>query len=244
MLYFKRLAPIALAGFLTACGGSSSTNGDPNANPMPVPTPDPVPTPAMEYQYQVTVTNLTNFQPLSPLALVLHETGQIWQIGQSASTMLENLAESGDNSGVMGADFVVSSASNDGILLPGMSAEVMIMTTDMMASHLSLATMLVNTNDAFTGLNAIDLSMMEVGGMMMFNPSVYDSGTEGNSEMAGTIPGPADGGEGLNAARDDVDFVAMHPGVVSADDGLSSSVLTGEHKFDNPAVSVKIVRMQ
>jgi hypothetical protein len=38
MLHFKRLAPIALAGFLTACGGSSSNNGDPNANPMPVPT--------------------------------------------------------------------------------------------------------------------------------------------------------------------------------------------------------------
>jgi hypothetical protein len=144
----------------------------------------------------------------------------------------------------MGADFVVSSASNDGILLPGMSAEVMIMTTDMMASNFSLATMLVNTNDAFTGLNAIDLSMMEVVGMMMFKPGIYDAGTEGNSVMPGTIPGPADGGEGMNAARDDVDFVVMHPGVVSADDGLSSSVLTGEHKLDNPALSVKIVRMQ
>ena len=48
----------------------------------------------------------------------------------------------------------------------------------------------------------------------------------------------------MNTARDDVDFVAMHPGVVTADDGLSSSVLTGEHKFDNPALSVKIMRMQ
>jgi hypothetical protein len=43
MLHFKRLAQIALAGFLTACGGSTSNNGDPNANananPMPVITP-------------------------------------------------------------------------------------------------------------------------------------------------------------------------------------------------------------
>jgi hypothetical protein len=237
----KRLAPVALAGLLTACGGGS---GITTADPVPTPTPDPTPTPAMEYQYQVTVTNLTNAQPLSPVALVLHQTGEIWTIGQPASQMLENLAESGDNSGVMDADFVVASGTNGDVLMPGMNAEIMLTTTDMMASHFSVATMLVNTNDAFTGLNAIDLSALEVGDMMMFKTRVYDAGTEGNSEMAGTIPGPADGGEGLNAERDDVDFVAMHPGVVSMDDGLSTSVLTADHKFDNPAMSVKIMRMQ
>jgi hypothetical protein len=235
----KRLAPIALVGLLTACDGSSSNNPDPMTDPV---VDDP--TPVMEYQYQVTVTNLTNAQPLSPIALVLHETGEIWQIGQSASAVLENLAESGDNSGVMAADFAVSNATNGEVLLPGMNAQVMITTTDMMASKFSLATMLVNTNDAFTGLNAIDLSQLEVGGMMMLHTGVYDAGTEGNTEMPGTIPGPADGGEGMNAARDDVDYVAMHPGVVSADDGLATSVLTGEYKFDNPAMSVKIMRMQ
>jgi hypothetical protein len=235
----KRLAPFALLGLLTGCGSSSDKTV---VIPDPVVTPDPVP--AMEYQYQVTVINLTNAQPLSPVALVLHETGKVWQIGQPASAMLENLAESGDNSGVLAAEFAVSNATNGDVLLPGMQTQIMISTTDMMASKFSLATMLVNTNDAFTGLNAIDLSGLEVGGMMMINPGVYDAGTEGNSEMPGTIPGPADSGEGMNAARDDVDYVAIHPGVVSGDDGLTTSVLTGEHKFDNPAMSVKIMRMQ
>lgn len=232
------LAPLTLAMVLSACGGSSNNNT--SATPTPVPPPPPPPT----MEYQVTVTNLTNAQPLSPLTLVLHQSGEIWQVGQAASVMLETLAESGDNSGVMAADFVLSNATNGEVLLPGLQAQLTISTTDATASKLSLATMLVNTNDAFSGLNAIDLSGLEVGSTIMFKTVVYDAGTEGNSEMPGTIPGPADGGEGMNVARDDVDFVAMHPGVVSGDDGLTASVLTGAHKFDNPAMSVKIMRMQ
>lgn len=235
----KRLLPVVVAGFLTACGGSSSNNT--------VTTPDPVvtdPTPPMEYHYQVTVTNLTNAQPLSPLALLLHENEQLWQIGEPASEMLETLAESGDNSAVMAAGFAVASATNGEVLMPGMQAQLMVMTTQMTASKLSLATMLVNTNDAFSGLNALDVSGLEVGQMMMVKSHVYDAGTEVNDEMADAIPGPAAGGEGFNAARDDVNKVAMHPGVVGGDDGLASSVLTNQHKFDNPAMAIKIMRMQ
>ncbi|MFT5164154.1 MAG: hypothetical protein ACI9FJ_002755 [Alteromonadaceae bacterium] len=235
----KLLTSLILAGVLSACGGSSNNND----TAMDTPVPPPVP-PVVTLEYQVTVSNLTNAQPFSPLALVLHQSGEIWQIGQPASLMLETLAESGDNSGVIGADFVVSSASNDGILLPGAQAQVTISTTDTAAAKLSLAAMLVNTNDGFSGFNSVDLSALEVGGMMRFTTSVYDAGTEGNGEMPGTIPGPADGGEGMNEARDDVDYVAMHPGIVSADDGLTLSVLSGEHKFDNPAMSVKIMRIQ
>ncbi|MFT5808172.1 MAG: hypothetical protein ACI9LG_002473 [Moritella dasanensis] len=32
---------------------------------------------------------------------------------------------------------------------------------------------------------------------MTYNLPAYDAGTEANSEAVGTIPGPADGGEGL-----------------------------------------------
>ena len=73
---------------------------------------------------------------------------------------------------------------------------------------------------------------------------VLDAGTEANSEAAGTIPGPADGGEGYNAERDDADLVSFHPGVVSADDGLMMSALTSAHRFDNPAVKLSITRVE
>jgi len=235
MFNFKPLfTPALIAITLTGCNDSDYDDSD-----MMDDTPM-----ATEYQYQVTVKNLTNAQPLSPIAAILHSTGEIWQLGEMASAELESLAESGDHSGVMGADFVIESASNDNILMPGAQVEIMLTTSDETASLLSLATMLVNTNDAFSGLNQIDLSLLEVDAMLSFNTAVYDSGTEANSESAGTIPGPADVGEGFNAMRDDVDFVSRHSGVVSADDGLTSSVLNNQHKFDNPAMSVKIVRTQ
>ena len=57
------------------------------------------------------------------------------------------------------------------------------------------------------------------------------------------IPGPAGGGEGFNANRDDeADRVSMHSGVVSQDDRLASSALTEQHRFDNPVARVRIER--
>ena len=104
--------------------------------------------------------------------------------------------------------------------------------------------MMVNTNDGFTGLSALDVSSLAVGDSLIRTTVAYDAGTEANTEAAGTIPGPADGGEGFNEARDDVNFVARHPGVVTNEDGLSSSVLSPEHKFDNPLAKVVITSTQ
>jgi hypothetical protein len=111
-----------------------------------------------------------------------------------------------------------------------------------MATYFTAATMLVNTNDAFSGLTGIDISTMAVDDKKSWRLNVYDAGTELNSEAMGTIPGPADGGTGFDASRDDVDFVGYHSGVVSQDDGLSSSVLTQAHRFDNPAIKLTITR--
>ena len=235
-LKIKRLLlPLAAGMVLTACGGSSN-----NGNAQ---TPEPVPPPPT-VEYQVTVSNLTNAQPLSPVTVVLHQQGNLWQIGQPASAMLEALAESGDNSALLSSQMVLAGAAHDGILPPGEQVQVSVTTTDENAVMLSLATMLVNTNDGFSGLNAVMVHGLAVGDSLSFNAPVYDAGTEGNSEMPGTIPGPADGGEAFNAARDDVDYVALHPGVVGSDDGLTDSVLTSMHKFDNPAVKVTISRLQ
>ena len=87
--------------------------------------------------------------------------------------------------------------------------------------------MLVNTNDAFSGINAMELDQLESGHTRVVYSYALDAGTEANSELAGTIPGPADGGEGFNAIRDDVtSVVTSHAGVVSQDDGHATSVLT------------------
>ena len=238
MMSFKKYSVLAVLSstlLLTACG-------DDDDDVTPPVTPEP-PAP-VNYTYQVKVTNLTNAQPMSPVAVVLHNEGMLWQIGEMASVPLETLAESGDNSAVLAESVVLAGQSGAGVIMPGMSETIEVTITDTMVSMLSMATMLVNTNDAFTGINALDISNLAVDESISLRTSSYDSGTEKNSETMATIPGPAAGGEGFNAERDDSDMVSMHSGVVTMDDGLMTSVLTQAHRFDNPTLSVTITRTE
>ena len=198
--------------------------------------------PVMEYSYSITLTNLTYAQPLSPIAIALHDEGKMWQVGQPASIALEKLAEGGNNSDFMSLENNLATTTSEDALPPGDSVTLELSTTEPMANYLTIATMLVNTNDAFSGLTGIDISTLVLNQEKSWSLSVYDSGTELNSEAVGTIPGPADGGVGYDATRNDIDVVGYHSGVVSKDDGLSSSVLTQAHRFDNPAVKVTITR--
>ena len=84
-----------------------------------------------------------------------------------------------------------------------------------------MASMLVNTNDAFVGESGLSLKSLAVGDTFVMNMNVWDSGTELNDELAATIPGPAGGGEGFNTTRNDTDVVSFHAGIISQDDGLT-----------------------
>ncbi|KGJ94979.1 spondin domain-containing protein [Colwellia psychrerythraea] len=220
---------------LAACNDSDNDNSPEEVVVVPV-------TPAMEYSYSLTLTNLTYGQPLSPVAVTLHGDTRMWQVGQAASVALEKLAESGDNTDFISLEDNLASTSAEGPLLPGSSVTLNISTTEPMADYLTVVTMLVNTNDAFSGLTGVDISTLALNQEKSWRLNVYDSGTEKNNEAVGTIPGPADGGVGYDSTRDDIDLVGYHPGVVSKDDGLSSSVLTQAHRFDNPAVKLTITR--
>lgn len=236
-MFNKKSLLLPLLG-VTLLGCSGGDNNNEVVEPITPPAPTPM------YSFEVTVKNLTYAQPLSPIGIALHTEGNFWQLGQTASVELETLAESGDNSGLLGLSIVNTSISDAAPLGPGSSITLTLTTEDMMDAKLSLVSMMVNTNDGFSGLNAIDVSALEVGSQLNFKTRAYDSGTEVNNEASGTIPGPADMGEGFNAARDDVDFVAVHPGVVSSDDGLTQSVLNYAHKFDNSLMGVSITRIQ
>jgi hypothetical protein len=170
----------------------------------------------------------------------------MWSVGSSASNGLEQLSEGGDNTELLSeaATSSKATASGGGVIAPGQSESVIVEVDEMNHLALSFATMLVNTNDGFTGINAVDLSGMAVGSNKQLLVKAYDAGTEANSEQASTVPGPAAGGEGYNQARDDRDSVSGHPGVVTHDDGLSGSALNESHRFDNPVAQVTITRVQ
>jgi len=237
-------------GLLLVVSGSLFVSACDNDNDAPPITPPPPPPPAMA-SFEVTVSNLTNAQPLSPVAVIAHQSGYaVFSVGSAATAGLEVLAEEGDNADLLAeadADaMVVVSASGAAPVGPAGSETI---TIEMLASELpdlllSVSTMLVNTNDAFTGVNGTAIGAMAVGDVLTRNGVAYDAGTEADSEEAADLPGPAGGGEGFNVARDDqADIVSMHSGVVSQDDGFASSDLTEQHRFDNPVARIRVERI-
>mgnify|MGYP001825067394 CR=1 FL=1 len=234
----KLVAVLSGGAFLGACDNDSPplTNREP-------PPPPPV-------SYSVSVTNLTNAQPLSPIAVIAHQSGySMFTIGSAGTVGLETMAEGGDNSALISeADAnsnVSSTASGAAPIGPAGSETVTLSAPNAQRPFLriSVAGMLVNTNDAFVAVNAWPVDTMAIGDVVTVNAIAYDAGTEDDTESAATIPGPAGGGEGFNATRDDgADQVGMHAGVVSGDDGLDTSDLTEQHRFDNPVARIRIER--
>lgn len=199
--------------------------------------------------YEVTVTNLTEAQPLSPPALILHREGyHPWHVGSAAGNGLEQLAEGGTTTTLLTEASmnlaVKATAADIAAIPPGASSSVIIGSKDFGNFKLSLAAMLVNTNDGFTGLDAEPLDSLALHDSRSIEVTAYDAGTEANSESAATVPGPAAGGEGFNSTRDDRNTVGGHPGVISADDGLTGSALNVSHRFDNPVARITISRLQ
>lgn len=218
--------------FLTACGVVGSDSSD---------------TTATTASFRITLTNITHNQPMSPLAVALHsDTYAAWELGAAASAPLEMMAESGSPTAlIQAADAdpdVLATTTGAGVVFPGATESVNLTATTTGKIRLTLATMLVNTNDAFGGLNGQSLDQLAVGQSATFMVPAYDAGTEANSETAATVPGPAAGGEGFNIQRDDQNFVTIHPGVISAQDGVAGSALSNAHRWDNPVVKLVVTR--
>ncbi len=180
--------------------------------------------------YEVTVTNLSVAQPLAPIVVT---SKSLYTVGEAASVALEHLAEEGDNTMLLDE----TSVSGTGMILPSKSETLTFKTS---TQNLSLAGMLVNTNDGFVGLNNYDLSALQKDQSIVLSLNVYDAGTEENDELATNIPGQ--NGAGFNVARESRNSVAHHNGVLTKDDGLPSSGLNESHRFQNPFATVQITR--
>jgi len=186
--------------------------------------------------YEVTVTNLTAAQIMSPVLLVNHDdTVDVFEPGQAASTGLGQLAEEGD------ASLLMDSLTNDpgvgnlrlgtGALLPGASETL---TFDASGRFVSLASMLVTTNDAFAGIDSFRLPTDSA----TLNAVAYDAGTERNSELCEYIPGPPCMSAGAHDPAPAEGHVFVHQGFR----GVGS---LGAHRYDwrNPVARVVIRRV-
>ncbi|MYF99113.1 T9SS type A sorting domain-containing protein [Candidatus Poribacteria bacterium] len=214
---------------------------DPEPTPDPEPMPDPEPVVPEPQVFKITLTNLTVGEPgmggqiFSPPIFATHVAGvKIYEVGQPANAALVALAEGGDVSGlvVLAAAAGANSVVGEGMVLPGASVTIMI-TADAMNSALSLATMLVSTNDAFIGV--ADLALYDEAGMPVTvtrELRSYDAGSEQNTERGTDIPGPV----GLPPEEDPMGsnarvpteggVITPHPGIMGVGDVAASFAWT------------------
>jgi Spondin_N len=148
--------------------------------------------------WKVTVTNLTppgpgapGSQPLSPPLFIVHSgRAHVWRVGELASHGVAAIAEDADNSVLESAlpqlAGVRSVFTGAGGPIPSGQSRIFTVQTRGPFDRLSVLSMLVNTNDAFTGLDALRLR----GRGAILERMAYDAGSEANNELVGFIPGP------------------------------------------------------
>ena len=149
--------------------------------------------------YKVTIQNLTGGQPLTPPLIVTHRGSfGLFRPGRPASHEIQQIAENG-NAGPMidlftdnpkvhefkAAEAPLVPGSNPGGTDFGNSVTLMI-AADSRARYLSFASMLICTNDGFTGLSR---ALLPRSGSKVFLVHAYDAGTEINTEdLADMVP--------------------------------------------------------
>ena len=143
-------------------------------------------------RYKVTITNLTNAQSFTLILAATHSPDvRIFEAGTLASPELQALAELGDTNqlaGVLsGLAGVADMTTSMGLLARGTNVELMI-TARGRATRLSLAAMLIPTNDAFVGLNT---ELPQGSEIKEVYANAYDAGSERNDELCASISGPS-----------------------------------------------------
>lgn len=204
------------------------------------------------------VTNLTHGNHLTPLFVTAHTRfQQVFRVGDAASASVRAMAEGGDISGLLtdfgGADSDTLDGRSDGLLPPGGERTAVLTSASAANTHLSIVSMLLPTNDAFAGLDAVEIPSTP--GRYVYYLDGYDAGTEANDERltgggapgAPGIPG-APGGDagsgGTGAAGPDTNArVHVHRGVLGDVDpsGGVSDLDSRIHRWQNPVVRVELI---
>ncbi len=189
--------------------------------------------------YHVTVTNLTSGQYFTPILAATHgHDVSIFTPGMAASDELKALAEGGDTMPLAMAlnGRALSVETTEGLLAPGATAELMV-NGGSMHRYLSLAAMLIPTNDGFVGLNAMLASTPEA---MAYYAYAYDAGTEMNDESCDSIPGPHEecmrpgGGEAPGMGEG---YITIHRGIQGGGD------FQGDRDWRNPVAMITVRRV-
>jgi hypothetical protein len=185
--------------------GSGSADGDGAAGPADALT---------VYDYEITVVNLSQGQPFSPPVIATHRgDGGVWKLGTPAGNGVVQIAENGNNGPLMteltdrrlagelvdvgqGTSPLVPAGSpgagplGDGPCAQGCPDRATLrLYAPADDPRLSWVSMLVCTNDGFTGVNSVELPT-EIGEEVVVEATGYETSTERNTEDLADIMPP------------------------------------------------------
>lgn len=203
------------------------------------------------------LTNLTQGIVFTPLLIAAHGPAtDLFEIGKPASPSLQALAEGGaiaplaEEFTTVGAAVIENPAA--GPLMP-VNSTVVAGFDAQGHQYLSLAAMLLPTNDGFVGLDAWPIPSEPGTYTLMLN--AYDAGTEANDERVvdgGGMPGTAGipavplfssgtGGAGITTTITN-ETVHIHPGNIGDSDlqGGASDLVNHQHRWLNPVAKLVI----
>ena len=212
--------------------------------------------------YEVTVTNLTGGQPLTPPVVATHLGAyDAFDVGSPASEAVQQIAENGDGGPLLAelgsskhVDAFLQTGTGplvpDGLAGSGMFADAVTfeITAGPGANFLSYVSMLICTNDGFTGADALKLPN-QVGQTATAATFAYDAGTEINTEDLADIVPPCqalvgvtsgDAGTGMtNPALAEGGVIHHHGGVAGIAD-----LVPGVHGWDTsaPVAEISVTR--
>ncbi len=221
------------------------------------------PTAMASREYEVTIENLTDGQPFSPPVAAVHRGRHtLFDVGQPASVGIRELAENGNNAPIVAqltadpfnrvGDFTEATEPLVPVGVPGdaMFDQSVTLTLEAPARYkrLSLAGMLICTNDGFTGVDSLKVPG-KVGDKRFRRTAGYDAHTEINTEDYADIVPPCQGligdtsgemGTGTsNPALAEGGVIAHHEGIDGTLDDLDAAI----HGWTDPVSRVKVKRV-
>ena len=195
--------------------------------------------------FEVTVTNLTRGQQFTPILVASHRAGvQLFKLGSPASPELATLAEEGNTvqltDALKGLPDVFDVTNSGALLNPGASVTVKVKTQGRF-DHVSVASMLIPTNDGFFALNGVRVPRGNQ--IQTYTSVVYDAGSERNDELCASIPGPSFtecGGPGGGGAP-----VGEEEGYVHVNAGIHGigDLKAEKRDWRNPAARITVQRV-
>ena len=215
---------------------------------------------APERTYEVTITNLTSGQAFTPPLIATHRgSTHLFQVGHAANLGTQEIAENGNLAqflGSLGSDGAVSGfTSAMAPLVPVGSpmfgtfsnSVTVTVTAGPGAQFLSYESMLICTNDGFTGVDSLKLPN-QVGASVTVKGAGYDAGTEINTEDFADIVPPCQGLIGVsstdagtgttNEALAEGGVIHHHAGIMGGND-----LLPDVHGWTNPVVEITVERV-